>query len=118
MNLDLEDLKAKAKAATPGPWVQGSVIGLCTLKHRHSPAVCKYEMSISESTRSVVTKDFETVLYTTSEYGAIRPCDSAFIAAANPQVVLEMIDRIERLAEVCALTMAVCDEVSARNNLR
>ncbi len=115
MKLDLEDLKAKAKAATPGPWVQGSVSGRCHLNHQHNRGDCKYEHTISPSTNEVVTSDLESVLYTTSEYGAIRPCDSAFIAAANPQVVLEMIDMLEMLANVSDLAIEVCEQAVSKD---
>jgi hypothetical protein len=73
---DLSKLEAKAKAATPGPWVGGR------------------EMTREGNCR-IWTADGK---YVASPYGPNEAHDAAFIAAINPSVVLGLIARI-RAAE-------------------
>ncbi len=72
----LADLKAKAQAATPGPWEQ----------HEHYPHVIVDGVldPICEVNRSPYA-------YTDSR------TDAAYISAASPDVVLDMVSEIERL---------------------
>jgi hypothetical protein len=83
MKIDIEDMKQKAEAATPGPWVPGL-------------------LSLS---KNWIKGRFSEGVLTESEY-PIAACsesrnDAAYIAAANPAAVLELIrQRDELLAEL------------------
>ncbi len=74
----LADLKAKAQAATPGPWEQ----------HEHYPHVIVDGVldPICEVNRSPYA-------YTDSR------TDAAYISAASPDVVLALIEKIENYRE-------------------
>lgn len=76
-DLDLSDLRAKAEAATPGPW-------------EFSPD----DGSALDADAVVVLDEAgdEALIVTTW----IEAKDAEFIAAANPAVVLELLDRLER----------------------
>lgn len=77
MNESLKDLRIKAEQATPGPWTTG----------------CYDDRYMSE-------------LYVDGPKALIEGCvgrpifikdaDALFIAAANPQIVLTLLDRIEK----------------------
>lgn len=76
--LPLEDLKAKAKAATPGPWRAGgtgAVICDTELDSVHFPVIA----DLHHNDRDHVEQN------------------QAYIAAASPDVVLKLIERIEML---------------------
>lgn len=90
MTTDLERLKALAMAATPGPWERKTNFYVCN----------------KEST--VVAR----VIAPLTDQNAI---DCAYIAAANPSVVLALIDRLER-AESIAMTLD--EQVSCLTNQR
>lgn len=76
MSIDLDTLEATAKVATPGPW-------------NPSPgrALVVSQVDISEP----------VICNCLSEQFAQAPKDAAFIAAANPTVVLELIAEIRKL---------------------
>lgn len=72
MPLDLQKLKAAAEAATPGPW-----------RARYGDELINAEGEVFA-------------------YGSfLSDDDPAFIAAANPSVVLALIAEIERITKVC-----------------
>lgn len=98
MKLDLEDLKAKAKAATPGPWEYKQDEGL---------SVIFSSVGTQEAPWLFRGGDYE-------EYNEADVDDYRFIAAANPQVVLEMIDMLEMLANVSDLAIEVCERAVAK----
>ena len=78
--LPLEDLKAKAKAATPGPWRAGgtgAVICDTELDSVHFPVIA----DLHHNDRDHVEQN------------------QAYIAAASPDVVLKLIERIETLQD-------------------
>lgn len=68
---DLTELRRVAEAATPGPWM---VVGL------------------NEEDDTVVTVDDDPICHA-------YPDDSRYIAAADPQTVLALIERLERAEE-------------------
>lgn len=81
---DKEELRRLAQAATPGPWEKGTIVGL------QFPIVCCA---------------MDGIRLNVAHVAGIRNGEglnnAAFIAAANPAVVLELLDEIERLrAEV------------------
>lgn len=84
IDLDLDDLEAKARAATAGPWRhdKGGVYGVRILADKG--AVAEWDdIPLSEE-------------------------DANFIAAANPAVVLELVQRL-RAAEGIVRDLAECD---------
>ncbi len=71
-DINIADLRAKAEAATPGPW---SVAG-CTIAHTLERNSCCYQVRTLGGTK------------------IDRKIDKEFIAAANPAVVLALLDRL------------------------
>jgi len=96
MKIDLDDLKAKAEAATPGPWEAGrpdiiSYHGAGPTrgyKNVYSPP--NGETHLGHECSDVVCEALDAV-------GADCRENAEYIAAANPQVVLELIAEVERL---------------------
>ena len=78
--IDLTSLEALAKAATPGPWIRFGV------RHKIGPESC-----------IAVGQDGAALAYLPigsqqgDKYSAVAFNDAAFIAAANPAAVLELI---------------------------
>lgn len=83
---DLQQLKALALAATPGPW--------------HVTKYC-----------SVMDQDMDTLVASSDSSNE----DRAFIAAANPVVVLDLVARIERLKTSFELARANYEQVVEKN---
>jgi hypothetical protein len=85
-----DDLRAKAKAATPGPWEAGE---------NHNDEPCVYADNgnrwIAVLPHLCVTPILE-----------MAQADAAFIAAASPDVVLGLLDEIERLRRIEAAARA------------
>lgn len=73
---DLADLKAKAKAATPGRWVVYNETDVWTVDDK--PIACTDFGDVTEFAKNNV----------------------AHIAAANPETILRLIDMVERRDEV------------------
>lgn len=73
--LDLKSLKAKAKAATSGPWFSGKWGGVYDKPHG------KHNRVISQN----------------SGDDAQGVADDVFVSAASPDVVLSLIERIETM---------------------
>lgn len=102
MNIDLEDLKAKALAATPGEWVSYGVPYT-----RHDDAgITAGDMFIAATTVD------DQYLTTRHDVDA----DTKFIAAANPAVVLELISRLERAGNELAVAQERCNLLLDINN--
>ena len=79
--MNLEELKAKAEAATPGPWTSGDMIRPDEiLPHFHIEWCWDGESEINEE------------------------ADHAFIAVANPQAVLALVRVVEALRECDSLS--------------
>lgn len=101
----LDDLEAKARAATPGPWREGSVDRDCVF----CPATHPERMS------------HERVLLRMNGHFP-HEADAAFIAAANPATALALIEAV-RAAEALLdspgakygdhATMTACKELRA-----
>jgi Ead/Ea22-like protein len=79
MNTELRKL---AEAATPGPWqvINGHYPGFREIE---GPS---FRVSIVMSATNLTFSD-----------GTQRETDAAFIAAANPQTILELLDKIDQL---------------------
>ncbi|WP_305821339.1 hypothetical protein [Massilia brevitalea] len=95
---DLQQLKALALAATPGPW--------------------KAEHWNCHAETTVMRAEYVTVIAETTGFGRDSgECipDAAYIAAANPAVVLGLIARIERLNTAFELARANYEQVVAKN---
>jgi len=93
--VDLDDLEAKARAATAAPWT--------TVERREDASV------------AVLAPTGERIVASTSMFMSIherRVRDAAFIAAANPAVVLDLITQLraeqERADEMADFLR--CDE--------
>ena len=76
--MNLEELKAKAQAATPGPWMQG-MFGKELLPEVDRPGVPGFVLANARATPQAVA-------------------DAAFIAAANPQIVLALVKVVEGIS--------------------
>lgn len=83
---DLQQLKALALAATPGPWVAGEPI----------PGAPRFLVADCGPVGKVYPADQKP------SHGTTSMDDAKFIAAANPAVVLDLIARIEHEREVAA----------------
>lgn len=74
----LEELEAKADAATPGPWVAGEVLERGTVVRGHNMIIdCRH----------------------TPDEGHFGGHNAAFIAAANPQTVQRLVAMVKFLSE-------------------
>lgn len=81
MKLDYAALRKVAEAATPGPWVRRSYVCDETGRTVQEPGV------YAPSSESIVVCD-------------VNDFDERFIAAANPDTVLALLDRLEKLERV------------------
>jgi hypothetical protein len=95
----LAEVKARSKAATPGPWFSGSWSGRCHLKHAHGRDICRYEYTFNSDWKACVVARSEdgthiNVVTTTEEYGALSDTDSEFIAHAPTDI-----DRLREMVE-------------------
>lgn len=79
--LNLDDLEAKAKAATPGPWEDVSEL---------APDLDRYS-------RSIYSEGYKGLLIGRISQNGAHDADAAFIATANPATVLALIARIREL---------------------
>lgn len=87
--LDLDDLLAKAKAATPGPW--------CAVSDLPSWAVAAMDGRDPITTKNRVYRRPDRV------NGGCDERDAAFIAAANPTTMIALVERVreaERSARI------------------
>ncbi len=75
----LRDLRAKAEAATPGPWTDDIAIGDV---ERGVPRVSQCGES-------------ESLVATLADSRRRGPCDAEFIANANPETVLWLLHQLE-----------------------
>jgi len=92
---NLTDLRAKAEAATPGPWDAVSETGVANF---HT---------------SIYGDGYKGLLIACGDQNGAHTADMDFIAAANPTTILSLIDRIERLEE--ALEFYSCDPELCRD---
>lgn len=84
--MDIDYIRQTAEAATPGPWFFGSFHRLLIVadsRNKHNPIADMGDTAFPYK-------------------GAQQYNDAAYIAAANPQVVIEMCDEIEALRKVAA----------------
>ena len=75
----LDELERLAKAATPGPWVMNS----------DDDSYCGRYYGLFGGEKCVIPIDWNV-----QNYPAVHDEDAQFIAAANPQVVLELIQTL------------------------
>ncbi|HCK4353401.1 TPA: ead/Ea22-like family protein [Pseudomonas aeruginosa] len=105
---DTKNLKELAERATPGPWVVDA---------QQSGAIFNIE---SESGDLCIAMSQENPASTRLEMNEQRRVNAEFIAAANPQAILALLDEIDRLkAENEALRgalQAVVDDPTWRSN--
>lgn len=92
--MDYDDLRAKAQAATPGPWVSDGAAVPWTPKQR-SPFT-EYGASVAVDDETVVVEGGQQDEQG-GAVGVLTNEDADFIAAANPQTVLALLDRVEEL---------------------
>lgn len=103
--LDLQSLRQAAEAATPGPWRTGSFVGRCE-KGSHSdrhpglmgddPCVYKDYFFDGGSTIAAQTEMVVTTCYDGLE---IKVEDANYIAAANPAVIIALLDERDALLD-------------------
>jgi hypothetical protein len=86
---DLDDLEAKARAATPGPWDNHSING------EPIESVWLADGSVV-ATWAIKEPRFEF-------HAPQARADAAFIAAANPAAVLELVERLRAAEDALAL---------------
>ena len=97
MTIDLAELRAKAEAATPGPWTQDG---------HHMSLIIKCIAERGSPNARYLCGDYINV----ADAGENWMVDAPFIAAANPAVVLALIDRSEKAEAERTLA---CDELGA-----
>lgn len=94
--IDLEELKKKAEAATPGPWERHNAADVFTplgAESRNSIACDNNDgWHIADCSQGPTSVNGELI---EMDFGE-RRANADFIAAANPAVVLELIERLER----------------------
>ena len=101
MTIDTKNLRTLAEAATPGPWSDKGVTRSCTLKHTHGKGECIYNNVIFYEDDHGITQavaPFAEVAgnYDYEEGGIIKKADQLYIAACSPDVVLALLDALER----------------------
>lgn len=99
---DLNELKKLAQAAVAGPWIMWSYEG--PSKHGgESHSVCHHVGGLMSTDHTCVA----TAIGETEDYAY---ANAAYIAAANPSVMLELIEREEKMrAEISRLREALMD---------
>lgn len=98
---DYRKLRQLAEAATPGPWSQ------CTAPDtNNNQAVCDHNFEFIARTDLVSIHSFE-----------ICEANASFIAAANPTVVLELLDEIERLRDALNEACDIAERLSRSEHL-
>jgi hypothetical protein len=103
----LQEIEKRAAAATPGPWVVGSVTGSCSMDHGRGPmghgqGDCQYDYRIETkgtARHCVSSVALVEVVTTCEEYGAIEPANADFIANARTDVPA-LCAEVRRLAVV------------------
>lgn len=87
---DLKKLRELAEKATPGPWTALFVFGSSDLP----VSICR-ETGRTINIAGVECPDNDYICEVHSEAANPAP-DFRFIAAANPQAIIELLDRLER----------------------
>ena len=80
---NLSALRALAEKATPGPWKTASGKGSASVRTEHPEYNCAIYLNVRTCEIEESVKRWQS--------------DAAFIAAASPDVVLALLDEIERL---------------------
>ena len=85
---ELDAIKARADAATPGPWRTGWMMRRCKKQHPHEGEHVFEADSWIDAAHDIsqVNEPHALVVCTTDEYGAMLPADSEFIAHAREDV--------------------------------
>lgn len=89
MSIDLDDLEAKARAATQGPWEE------CGHNNGAGGCRCGFVWSIP-CDAIVATTDTDDADEGISSTDERKKLDAAFIAAANPAVVLALVRELRK----------------------
>jgi hypothetical protein len=103
--LDLSELLAVARAATPGPWEVFDAL---------RPGI----EAFSRDENGQLTMSFSVVVYgdksdPTDEVGVQRPEDATYIATFNPSVVIKLLEEMGRLRELQDEAYDLFDEWTA-----
>jgi hypothetical protein len=86
--MTLTELEAKAKAATPGPWSEGTEHGVVP------------RIYVVKNGRSIILEHMNvTAIEPGRDFWHFRPADLTFIAAANPETVQALIRDLRRARE-------------------
>lgn len=98
MSQDLTHLKALAEAASQGDWeASGSVVWMPDVEYGMEPDCCGNFNRDGSCCGNAVPRQTEELVQ--REIANADGADAAFIAAANPKAVLELIAENERLRE-------------------
>jgi hypothetical protein len=95
--MNLDDIEAKARAATPGPWEAGA----CDIKEKHPEVYIK----VPDRSHAAVfhdaspTKEQPWHEWTHNDHTEQAAKDVAYMAALSPDVALAMVAEIRRLRE-------------------
>ena len=103
MTIDVNELRRLAQAATPGPWKAGQYLGSLQQFVIHTDAGDRGRGSDVALTTLALGSD-ETV------------ANARLIAAANPETVLELLDRLEAAEKDVALKERVIDALGSELN--
>lgn len=97
--IDLQELKRQAMAATPGPWyVQygDDEHHMCMTAVSATNSRIRNEGRFSDDDKLIAITFHQSlpgVAYESEDLGEV---DSAYVAAANPATILDLIERLER----------------------
>jgi hypothetical protein len=93
----LADLKARAEAATPGPW---AILDERDLEVNVGPP----------GTLCIVNSHGDLLLEGVDEFSDTPDADAAYIATADPATVVALIKRLERAEAAVAAAHALADD--------
>ena len=103
MTFDTKKLRELAEAATPGPWRDANGNGAASVVSEHSDYGCQIYLNV----RTCEIAD------TVNRWKA----DARFIAAANPQTVIALLDEVARLRAAIETNQLVIDHDRAVRRL-
>lgn len=115
--INTKHLRTLAEAATPGPWADKGVSRSCMLDHKHAAGKCIYDNVTFYEDDHVITQavaPFTEVAgnYDYEEGGIIKRADQLYIAACSPDVVLALLDALERKDNLLREQLTICKYLS------
>ena len=118
--IDINELRQRAQAATPGPWVAKNVSGSGLEIHMAHPVYPDKEWPAFGTDSAFCKKglvSYETWTQFPYEVQNVQQSKNAeFIAAANPATVIELLDRLESTEKDIALKERIIDSLGSELN--